>query len=96
MTQSILGGISQEDTLREFTDTLIFLLSKLVQEQPRLDSADRLLVSLAEVNPTVNLAAAATLTTLSNLGASSRPADAIPVNMANSGAMHLYDNIRIT
>lgn len=93
MTQSILGGISQENTLREFTDTLIFLLSKLVQEQPRLDSADRLLVSLAEVNPTVNLAAA---TTISNLGASSRPADAIPVNMANSGALHLYDNIRIT
>ncbi len=99
MVQSILGGINQETSQRELLDTLLLVLIEQFAKTPRVDAAQRLLVSLAEVNPTVNIAATQTLTALTrleNMGRSARPADMIPLHMSNAGTMHIYDNIRIT
>ncbi len=103
---SILGGINQEATQQELLGEAILLLAAILERLPRVDAADRMLVSHAESNPTVAIAAAQTLATLTtaadvtrinNFGASattSKPADAIPMHVANAGVMHIYDNIR--
>lgn len=92
--QTILGGINQEVSQRELIDTLLLMVSQLTNNQPRLDSADRMLVSLAEVNTAITTVT--TVTTLSTAGASSRALDFMPMHMANSGAAYIYDNIKIT
>jgi hypothetical protein len=107
--QSILGGIGQEDTQQQVLDNITMLLSAILEKLPRVDANDRLLVNTAEQgNVTVALAAAQTLATLTtandllrlnNLGTAgvtSRPADAIPLHLSNAGAMHIYDNIKVT
>lgn len=102
---SILAGISQESTQQDLLLAATLLLAAMLEKMPRVDVNDRLLVSHAESNPTVALAAAQTLATLTtlttagtlqNLGAASRPADAIPMHMGNAGAMHLYDNLKFS
>lgn len=108
MAETILGGISQENTLLELVANATLLLAEIKEKMPRVDTADRLLVSHAESNPTVSLAAAQTLATLTTLvdltrlnnfgtsGVTSRPADAIPMHLANAGTMHIYDNIKVS
>lgn len=78
-------------------DEVVYLLSSILEKLPRVDVADRVLVSHAESNPTVSIASAqtlATVTTLTNVGG--RDAAHVAFALANAGAMHIYDNIRVT
>ena len=78
-------------------DEVVYLLSSILEKLPRVDAADRLLVSHSESNPTVSIASAqtlATVTTLTNVGG--RDAAHAAFALANAGAMHIYDNIRVT
>lgn len=78
-------------------DEVVYLLSSILEKLPRVDVADRVLVSHAESNPTVSIASAqtlATVTTLTNVGG--RDAAHAAFALANAGAMHIYDNIRVT
>ncbi len=78
-------------------DEVVYLLSSILEKLPRVDAADRLLVSHSESNPTVLIASAqtlATVTTLTNVGG--RDAAHAAFALANAGAMHIYDNIRVT
>lgn len=82
--------------------TVITLLNAILEKMPRVDGADRLLISGSEVTQTVALAATQTLTTVSNvatisgMGTLARDTSSIPTHMSNAGVMHIYDNIRIT
>lgn len=102
MANSILGGLNQEATQGELLFAAAYYLSAILERMPRVDANDKLLVSHAESNPTVSIAASQTLATLTtagtlqNLGAASRPADAVPMHLANVGALHLYDRLFAT
>lgn len=87
---SILAGISQEATQQELLANMTYLLAAILEKLPRMDGADRLIISHAE--------SAVTVSALSGLGASTtpRPADAIPAHVSNVAALHIYDNIKVS
>lgn len=81
-------------------DEVVYLLSSILEKLPRVDAADRLLVSHSESNPTVSIASAQTLATVTTLvgltNVGGRDAAHAAFALANAGAMHIYDNIRVT
>lgn len=104
---SILAGISQEDTQAELLGNIVILLAAMLEKMPRVDSNDRLLVSQAEVGPTVALASGQTLGTadlvnkLLRFGATTstnatKDLDGTVQHMANAGCNYIYDNIKVS
>lgn len=104
---SILGGISQEATQAELLGHITLLLAAMLEKMPRVDANDRLLVSQAEVGPTVTLAGGQTLATVDlvnkvlRFGAptnttATKDADGAVTHWANSGSQHIYDNIKVS
>lgn len=96
-----MGGAGAESLVSDlnrmpsaFQDDLIYLLSAILEKMPRVDAADRLMVSHAESNPTVAFASNQTVTGLTNIGG--RDAAHTAFAMANVGALHIYDNIRVS
>lgn len=95
--QNLFGELNLEATQQEMLAQMTLLLAAILEKLPRVDTADRVLVSHAESNPIVSLAA--DLTRLNNFGTAgvtSKPADAIPLHISNAGAMHIYDNIKVS
>lgn len=95
------AGMSQEETNYAILGALLAILDKL----PRTDANDRVMISGTEVTQTVAVATNQTLSTLTDLvrvntfgsaAATAKPADAIPVHLANIGALHIYDNIKVS
>lgn len=96
-----MGGAGAESLVSDlnrmpsaFQDDLIYLLSAILEKMPRVDAADRLMVSHAESNPTVAFASNQTVTGLTNIGG--RDAANTAFALANVGALHIYDNIRVS
>jgi hypothetical protein len=85
------AGMSQEDT----NQTMLYLLSAILEKLPRTDGQDRLLINGSEV-----AAAATNINVVSDLNRihafGQRAAEAVPLHLANSGALHLYDRIVVT
>lgn len=81
-------------------DEIVFLLSSMLEKMPRVDAADRLLVSHAESNPTVAISSAQTVATVTTLGGvtniGGRDAAHAAFALANMGALHIYNNILVT
>lgn len=103
--QNLFGELNLEATQQEMLAQMTLLLAAILDKLPRVDTNDRVMVSHAESNPTVSIAASQTLATLSDLarvnnfgsaGVTSKPADAIPMHLANAGTMHIYDNIKVS
>ena len=87
--------VSTEATLDNVLQVLVWILDKL----PRTDNLDRAIVSLNDTggaSVSVSSGTITTVTTMQTVGAASRPADAIPMYLANAGAMHLYNNIIVS
>ena len=99
-----MGGAGAESLVSDlnrmpsaFQDDLIYLLSAILEKMPRVDAADRLMVSHAESSPTVAFASnqdLRTVTGLTNIGG--RDAAHTAFALANVGALHIYDNIRVS
>ncbi len=94
MATSVLAGITQESTQQELLGNAVLLLAAMLDKMPRMDVADRLMVSHAESNPTVSIAGGQTLGDMTNIGGRSAAHSAYA--LANAGAMHIYDNIKVT
>ena len=81
-------------------DEVVYLLSSILEKLPRVDAADRLLVSHSESNPTVSIAASQTIATVSAVASvtalGGRDAGHAAYAIANVGALHIYDNIKVT
>ena len=93
--QNLFGELNLEATQQEMLAQMTLLLAAILEKLPRVDTADRVMVSHAESH----LAAVTDLTRLSNFGSAgvtSKPADAIPLHISNAGAMHIYDNIKVS
>lgn len=101
---SILGGINQEVTQQELLAQATYLLLAILEKMPRVDANDRLVVNPSESTSPVTISSgtvttAADLTRLNNMGtigATSRPADGVPLHLSNAGAMHIYNNILVS
>ncbi len=104
--ESILQNLSQEATLQELLGGTVVLLAAILEKLPRVDANDRLLTNASEVNSTVAITGAVSSVTtvgavtavnaLQTMGVLARPADAMPIHLGNAGAMHIYDNIKVS
>lgn len=92
--------VTPQARLPVVTDELIYLLNQILEKMPRVDGADRLMVSHAESNPTVAIASAQTVATVTTVGAvtniGGRDAAHTAFALANMGALHIYNNIQVT
>lgn len=108
--QNLLGDLNLEGTQNELLSQATLLLCAILEKMPRVDGNDRLIIG-NETTQTVAIAAAQTLATVTTLttasdltrlnnfgtsGATSRPADAVPLHMSNAGSMHIYNNIIVS
>lgn len=98
-----LKDVSTEKRLPVSVDELVYVLYSILEKMPRIDAADRLLVSHAESNPTVSISSnqtVATVTTVANVAAitqiGGRDVAHLAFAAANAGAMHIYNNILVT
>ena len=92
-TISILDGLSQEETLITLLSNLTDAINKLSANSPRTDLNKRMVVNASDIPLTV--------TTLNSVGANNNTGtvkvlDTMPVHLSNSGAIHIYDNIKFT
>lgn len=104
--ESILQNLSQEATLEELLGGTVLLLAAILEKLPRVDANDRLLTNASEINSTVAITGAVSSVTtvgavtavgaLQTMGTSAKPADGIPMQLSNAGAMHIYDNIKVS
>ena len=94
-TISILDGLSQEETLITLLSNLTDAINKLSANSPRTDLNKRIVVNASEVSQSIS-----TVTTLNSVGANIvgtiKILDTMPVHLSNSGAIHIYDNIKFT
>lgn len=92
------GDLSLEETQQ----AVLYLLALMSDKMARLDTADRMTVNVETGAITASIAASQTLATvtavtaLQNLGAASRVTDLIPHNVAQMGALHLYNNVIVS
>ena len=102
MATSILAGLNEEATQQELLGGVLVLLSSILEKMPRVDGADRLLVSHSESNPavTVSSGTVTTVTTVTTVGTVSnqtniggRDASNMAYAAANAGSMHIYNNL---
>ena len=96
--QNLFGDVALETTQEQLLAHATLLLSAILEKMARVDPADRMAVSI-ETGTVTTLTTAADLTRLNNFGVAgvtSKPADAIPMHLANAGAMHIYDNIKVS
>lgn len=95
-TISILDGLSQEETLITLLSNLTDAINKLSANSPRTDLNKRIVVNASEVSQSIS-----TVTTLNSVGVNINTGtvkvlDTMPTHLSNSGAIHIYDNIKFT
>jgi hypothetical protein len=81
--------------------TVVLLLSMILEKLPRVDGNDRVMVNASEVANAASpvtvssgtVTTVSSVTGMSNLGASARPADAIPMHLSMAAASYIYDRI---
>ena len=85
---------------KQLQEAILYALLSMLEKMPRLDVADRMMVSHAESNPTVSIAANQTIATVTTLGNQTniggRDASNIAFAMANIGTAHIYNNIQVS
>lgn len=77
--------------LKNVTDALASFTNQLARQSPQLDTQSRVQVRLSALDSTVTLA---NLTNLNNYGSGN--AARIPWDSANTGALHIYNQITVS
>ena len=93
--QRPFAALSQQET----QEMMLLLLSQILDKLPRMDANDRLMVNMGETTPagvTAVQTGAGSVIGVQTLGSASREAGGIPAHIANMGAKHLYDNIKVS
>lgn len=90
----------------DLNETLLVLLSAIVDKLPRLGLNDRVLVELGEsgalpaISTVTTVSTVAGVTNMLALGTGAvhvtKAADGIPAHLANAGTMHIYNNITVS
>ena len=96
---SVLAGLNEEATQLEVLGNVTVLLSEILANMPRIDTARRLVIG-NETTQTVSLSTLATVTTVGTVSDQTsiggRPAQGVPMHIGNAGAMHIYNNIIVS
>lgn len=91
----IIQIIYEDDFDTNLQESLLYFITALAKKLPRIDNNDRQVVSVETGTVSVN-----SLPTLNTVGAiqnfSGGNTSAIPNHIANVGANHIYDRIKIT
>lgn len=92
--------------LTEINETLLVLLSAIIEKMPRIQANDRVMVELSESGALPAVSTVTTVTGVSNvtqlnaLGSTginvTKATDGMPVHMANAGCFHIYNNIIVS
>jgi len=85
--------------LTEINETLLVLLSQIIEKMPRLQANDRVMADLSEtvLSSVSNMSSLSNLANFGNgVATITKVADGIPVHTANVGAMHIYNNILVS
>lgn len=91
--RNAFAEMATEDT----TQTLLYLLTAILEKMPRVDNADRLVITSVEAGAQAVTVSSGTVTTVgnqTNLGG--RDATNIPQAVANMGTAHIYNNIIVS
>lgn len=82
---------------KQLQEAMLYTLLSMLEKMPRLDGADRLIVTQSESGPSVSIATNQTLATLSNqTNIGGRDASNVAFAMANIGTAHIYNNIVVS
>lgn len=82
---------------KQLQEAMLYTLLSMLEKMPRLDGADRLIVTHSESGPSVSIATNQTLATLSNqTNIGGRDASNVAFAMANIGTAHIYNNIVVS
>lgn len=93
----MLGGLALEGTQEELLGNITALLAAILEQLPRTDGNQRVLVSSAEAQPTINIASAQTLATVGNqTNIGGRDASHAAYALANMGTSHIYNQIIVS
>lgn len=102
---SVLAGLNEEATQLELLGNITVLLTAMLANMPRVDTAKRVVIGNETTQAvTVSSGTVTTVTTAADVtrvnsygtSATAKPADAIPLHMANAGSMHIYNNIVVS
>ncbi len=91
--RNAFADLATEDTIQ----TLLYLLTAILEKMPRVDNADRLVITSVEAGSQAVTVSSGTVTTVgnqTNLGG--RDATNIPQAIANMGTAHIYNNIIVS
>ena len=98
--QNLFGEVALETTQEQLLAHTTILLSAILEKMARVDTQDRQAVTIEAgsvgISSNQTLTTLTTAGTLNNLGALGRPADGIPFQMSNIGALHIYNNITVS
>lgn len=82
---------------KQLQEAILFALLAMLEKMPRLDAADRVIVTNGEGSHAISLNGNQTLATLSNqTNIGGRDASNIAFAMANIGTAHIYNNIVVS
>ena len=94
--RNAFADLATEDT----TQTLLYLLSAILEKMPRVDNADRLVITSVEAGAQAVTVSSGTVTTVTTVGNQTnlggRDATNIPQAVANMGTAHIYNNIIVS
>lgn len=85
-----------QNDIKVLTDTLVSVLSAMLEKMPRVTSTDQMAVSI-EGTPTMNINSNQTLATLTNVAQiGGKDALTTAISQVMSGTRHIYSNITVT
>ena len=94
--RNAFADLATEDT----TQTLLYLLTAILEKMPRVDNADRLVITSAEAGSQAVTVSSGTVTTVTTVGNQTnlggRDTTNIPQAVANMGTAHIYNNIIVS
>lgn len=93
--QNLFGDVALETTQEQLLAHVTFMLSAILEKMARVDTANRMAVSI-ETGALISVGDLGRLNAFGMPGVTSRPADAVPMHLANAGTMHIYNNIQVS
>lgn len=107
MMRNAFAGLASETeqlSIRQLLEVIAAGVMSVFEKMPRVDAADRLMISHAESNPTVSIATNQDIRNVAAVTGSvggltqigGRDAAHLAYAMANAGSMHIYNNIIVS
>jgi hypothetical protein len=99
-TAPLPAGAAQDTTLqamRDLNDTMLYMLSAILEKMPRVTGNDQAVVSIEAGNVGITGTPTVNVTTLSNITSiGGKQAAQMPDAISQLGALHLYQNITVS